>query len=194
MTLSIPATSLRSKYIKTLPVGCCYKDPKSGYNYQVIEKKLNNTLVKVAVACIGSDKQVITLDDVPDEFFKLEHPQKANIMKVMKNRLMILQQQNQRLLEERNKPLYQRIKEISKEKNFFETDDMYYCLQSGMVLPMKKKQYPSVESALSKLDDSIDKIFKDSKLLCKAMAKQHSIQSNLFKLLSCQGESESKET
>jgi hypothetical protein len=25
---------------KTLPIGCVYKDPKTGYNYQVIEKKL----------------------------------------------------------------------------------------------------------------------------------------------------------
>ena len=50
MTLNIPSTSVRSKYLKTLPVGTVYKDPKSGYNYEVTEKKLNNTLIKAAVA------------------------------------------------------------------------------------------------------------------------------------------------
>ena len=88
MTLNIPSTSVRSKYLKTLPVGTVYKDPKAGYNYEFTEKKLNNTLIRAAVAYLGSEKQPISLD-VPEEFLKVEHPHKANVMKLMKNRLMI---------------------------------------------------------------------------------------------------------
>ena len=49
MPLNIPSTSVRSKYLKTLAVGTVYKDPKSGYNYEVVEKKLNSSLVKVSI-------------------------------------------------------------------------------------------------------------------------------------------------
>ena len=35
------------------------------------------------------------------------------------------------------------------------------------------------------LDDAIHKIFKDTKSLQKTMSKQHSIQSNLYELLTC---------
>ena len=94
MTLNIPSASVRSN---TLPVGCVYKDPKSGYNYQVIEKILNNSLVKTAIAYLGSDEQPISLEEVPEEFLKIEHPNKANVMKLMKNRLMALQEENKRV-------------------------------------------------------------------------------------------------
>ena len=182
MTLNIPSTSVRSKYFKTLPVGTVYKDPKSCYNYQVTEKKLNNTLIKAAVAYLGSDKQPISLD-VPDEFLKVEHPHKANVMKLMKSRLMSLQDENKWLLEQQHKSLYQRIKDHLNKKTYHETGDFYYCLHSGMVLPLKKKHYLTVEDALSAVDDSIEKIFQDPKILCKTMSKQHAIQSNLYQLL-----------
>jgi hypothetical protein len=58
---------------------------------------------------------------------------------------------------------------------------------------MKKKDYSTIDDALSVLEDTIDKIFKDSKILSKAMSKQHSIQSCLYQLLICQDESEMKE-
>ncbi len=78
-------------------------------------------------------------------------------------------------------------------KTYYETDKLYYCLHSGLVLPMKKKDYSTIDDALSVLEDTIDKIFKDSKILSKAMSKQHSIQSCLYQLLICQDESEMKE-
>lgn len=79
------------------------------------------------------------------------------------------------------------------EKNYYQTDEIHYCLHSGLVLPLKKKYYPTIDDALSVLDDLIDKLFKDSKGLHKTMSKQHSIQSNLHQLLTCQEESEIKE-
>jgi hypothetical protein len=192
MTLNIPSTSVRSKYLKTLPVGCVYKDPKSGYNYRVIEKKLNNTLIKTAIAYLGSE-QPISLEEISEEFLKIEHPNKANVMKLMKNQLMTLQEENKRLLENQHKSLYQKIKDNLNGKTYHETDELYYCLHSGLVLPMKKKRYATIDDALSVLEDTIDRIFKDSEILSKAMSKQHSIQSCLYQLLICQDESEIKE-
>jgi hypothetical protein len=46
MTLSIPSTTLRAKYIRTLPINSVYKDPKNDQNYIVVERKLNNSFLK----------------------------------------------------------------------------------------------------------------------------------------------------
>jgi hypothetical protein len=123
----------------------------------------------------------------------MEHPHKANVMKLMKNRLMTLQEENKPLLEQQQKSLYQRIKDQLNEKIYHETEDVYYCLHSRLVLPLKKKHYPTVDDALSALEDRVDKIFKNSKILCKTMSKQYDIQSTLYKLLSCKEESDIKE-
>jgi hypothetical protein len=92
------------------------------------------------------------LENVPEEYLKIEHPHKANVMKLMKNRLMTLQEENKRLLEQQHQSLYQRIKDQLSEKTYHETDEVYYCLHSGLVLPLKKKHYHTVEDALSALD------------------------------------------
>jgi hypothetical protein len=97
MTLNTPSTSLI--HLITLPEETVYKEPKYGYNYQVTEKKLNNTFIKVAVAYLGSDREPISLEDVTEEYLKIENPHKANIMKLKKNRLIALQE-DKRLLEQ----------------------------------------------------------------------------------------------
>jgi len=163
--------------------GCTFVDPKSGYKYEVTEKKMNNTLVKVAVPYLASDREPITLEDIPKEFLKLDSVPKANIMKLMKNRLMALQEENKRLLEEQHKPLYQRIMENLGDCNYYETDDVFYCLHSGLVLPFKKKHYPTLQDAMAVLDENVTMIFKDQKILCRTMSKQHSLQSALLRLL-----------
>jgi hypothetical protein len=78
MALNIPSTSVRSKHLKTLPVGCVFKDPKSGYNYEVVQKRLNDGLIKAAVAYIGSEKEAIPLEDVPVKYLKIDNPQRTN--------------------------------------------------------------------------------------------------------------------
>lgn len=122
------------------------------------------------------------LDDIPKEFLKVDSVPKANIMKLMKNRLMALQEENKRLLEEQHKPLYQRIMENLGDCNYYETNNVYYCLHSGLVL-LKKKYYPTLEDALAVLDENVTMIFKDQKILCRKMSKQHSLQSTLLRLL-----------
>ena len=62
MSLKIPATSIRTKFLKSLPLGTCYLDSKTKYVYEVIEKKLNNNFVKSAVPYLGKDKEPIELE------------------------------------------------------------------------------------------------------------------------------------
>ena len=82
---------------------------------------------------LSSDKQPIELNEIPKEYLRLDSVPKANILKSMKSRLTELQLENKRLLEDQHKSLYQRIKYILNEKNYYETDDVYYCLHSGLV-------------------------------------------------------------
>ena len=109
MTLNIPSTSVRSKYLKRLPVVTVYKDPKSKFNYEDIEKQMNNSLVKVAVPYLSSEKQPILLDEIPAEYLKLDSVPKANILKSNKIRLMELEETNKQFVLNQDKTLYQRI-------------------------------------------------------------------------------------
>ena len=109
MTLNIPSTSVRSKYLKRLPVVTVYKDPKSKFNYEDIEKQMNNSLVKVAVPYLSSEKQPILLDEIPAEYLKLDSVPKANILKSIKIRLMELEETNKQFVLNQDKTLYQRI-------------------------------------------------------------------------------------
>lgn len=70
--MNIPTTSIRSQYLKKLKVGTIYADPKSGYFYEVVEKQLNNSLIKVAVPSFDGSK-AIQLDDVPEQFLKVQN-------------------------------------------------------------------------------------------------------------------------
>lgn len=65
MTLNIPSTSLRAKYLKTLPINTVYIDPKNGQNYKVVERKLNNSLIKAAEHYLGNDIEPTVLENIP---------------------------------------------------------------------------------------------------------------------------------
>ena len=135
MTLNIPSTSVRSKYLKRLPVVTVYKDPKSKFNYEEIEKQMNNSLVKVAVPYLSSEKQPILLDEIPAEYLKLDSVPKANILKSIKIRLMELEETNKQLVLNQDKTLYQRIMDNLNGSTYYQSDNCYYFLQSGIVIP-----------------------------------------------------------
>ena len=111
----------------------------------------------------------------------------------MKNKLTELQQENKRLLEQQQKTLYERIKECLSDCNYYETEELYYCLHSGLVITLKKKHYPTVKEALSVLDDNVSLIFKDYKLLQKTLSKQSTIQSTLYQLLTTSNSNNTKD-
>ena len=72
MTVTIPSTTVRNRFLKTLPIGTIYKDPRNEYHYEVQERKSNTTLSKVGVPYFGSN-QVIDID-VPDKWMKWSTP------------------------------------------------------------------------------------------------------------------------
>ena len=63
MAISIPATTIRFKYLKSIPVMSVYQDP-NGHKYQIQEKKINQTLTKVGTPYFGNEegKQLTELD------------------------------------------------------------------------------------------------------------------------------------
>ena len=86
----------------------------------MIEKKIKNSLTKVAVVYLGSEKDPILLKEVPEEHLKIEHPHKENVMKLMKSRMNSLQEENRRLLENQHKSLYQRIQGHLNDKSYYQ--------------------------------------------------------------------------
>ena len=89
--LNLLSSSLRSKYIKNIPTGTIYLDPRNHHIYQVVEKRLNNSLLKVASNYVGNEEPIV-LEDVPDSMFKLENPLKANPSKLLKSKILSLEE------------------------------------------------------------------------------------------------------
>jgi hypothetical protein len=58
MKLTIPSTTIKSRFLKTLPVGTIYKDPRNGDSYIIEEKKINECLSKTGVPYIDSDAPI----------------------------------------------------------------------------------------------------------------------------------------
>ena len=96
MKLTIPSTTVKSRFLKTLPVGTIYKDPRNGHPYIIEEKKINECLSKTGVPYIGSDAPIEI--QVPDKYMKLDNPKRANIMALMKDKLNQLESLNRELM------------------------------------------------------------------------------------------------
>ena len=95
MQLVIPSSTLRSKYIRTIPIGSVIKDPLNGHSYIVEEKKLNNALSKVASPYFGDTEP--TEITVEEKHLKLVNPKRANVNALMKNRISELEAKVQEL-------------------------------------------------------------------------------------------------
>jgi hypothetical protein len=44
----VPSCTIKARFLKSLPVGTVFQDPNNRFNYEIIEKKINKTLTKVA--------------------------------------------------------------------------------------------------------------------------------------------------
>ena len=143
MTLSIPSTTLRAKYIRTLPINSVYKDPKNDQKYIVVERKLNNSFIKTAEPYFEDKIEPMVLENIPEDMLKIDNPIKANPNKLLKSRIQSLEDKCRVLLQNQYKSLYHRIKELL-DDNYHETSDCFYLLHSGLVLPFKKVHYPTI--------------------------------------------------
>ena len=62
-------------------------------------------------------------------------------------------------------------------------EDCFYILHSGLVLPFKKSKYPTLDNAFKSLDKVVNSLFKDKSKFSRMMEKQHSIQTELYRML-----------
>ncbi len=177
-----PSTSVRSKFLRTIPLNSFYKDPRNHHVYQVVEKNANGTLIKAAVIYHGNDIDPIILDNIPDSMLKIENPIKSNPNKLLKSKILSLEEKYRSLLQHQFKSLYHRLKELL-DDNYYESDDTFYLLHSGLVLPFRKKYYPTLEDAQTSVDDMAHRIFTDSKVIGRVFEKQHKLQAKLFKMV-----------
>jgi hypothetical protein len=111
--------------------------------------------------------------------FKLENPLKANPSKLLKSKILSLEEKCQSLMRHQHKSLYRRIIGNS----CYETNDTIYLLHSGLVLPFKRKHYPNCDNAKANLEVIVHRIFKDTKMLPKVMDKQQSLQEKLYRIV-----------
>ena len=179
-SLKIPASSVKSRFLRTLPIGTVYSDSTTNYSYQVVEKKLNNTLVKAAIPYLGKEEPIEL--EVPPEMRKLKNPAKANIPKIMKSKIQNLEDKCRELMKNQHRSLYHRLKDIL-DNDYYEDDEYFYILNSGLVLPFKKTRYATLDDAKEDIDKLINHLFSDKKLLKKMMEKQMSIQSDLMRMV-----------
>ena len=100
MTITIPSTTVKSRFLKTLHVGMVFQDPRNKYSYIIKEKKVNDTLTKIGKAYFGNDDPALIV--VPDNYMKIDNPKQANIMSVMKEKLIRLEQSNAELMAKLN--------------------------------------------------------------------------------------------
>ena len=179
MTFNIPSTTVKSKYLKSLPISTVFRDPRNDYSYQVVERDNNSTLSKAAVPSLSWRKRF----NFPDKYLKLENPKRANIMAVMKQRITELEQMNKQLAKAKHKSTYHKIKTALGDNRHFETDTKIFIIAHGVVYPLKKKHYSSTEEALDAAEEIEKVIWKDTKLLEKFMSNQPKIQSKLLEVL-----------
>ena len=182
MTLSIPSTTLRAKYIRTLPINSVYKDPKNDQKYIVVERKLNNSFIKTAEPYFEDKIEPMVLENIPEDMIKIDNPIKANPNKLLKSKIQSLEDKCRLLLQNQYKSLYHRIKELL-DDNYHETSDYFYLLHSGLVLPFKKVHYPTIADAQRAVDKKVRHIFSDIEILPKVMEKQHKLQQKLYQII-----------
>ena len=173
MTFHIPSTTVKSKYLKSLPISIVFRDPRNGYSYQIIERDINSTLSKTAVPYLGKNEPITI--DVPDKYLKLENPKRANIMALMKQRIAELEQMNKQLAKAKHKSTYHKIKKALGDNRHFETDSKIFIIAHGVVYPLKKKHYSSQKKLLMRQKKS-----KRSTLILIRLARKSSMGINLY--------------
>ena len=92
MKLTVPSTTVKCRFLKTLAIGTIYKDPRNNYVYEVQERKAGSCYSKIAVPHFGRDEPIEL--DVPDTLMKAENPERANVMSLMKQNIAHLEALN----------------------------------------------------------------------------------------------------
>ena len=113
----IPSTTVKSRFLKTHPVGTMYKDRLNNHVYIIEEKKINECLSKIGTTYLGSEPCIEI--QVPEKYMKLDNPKRANVLSLMKEKLNQLKD----LLTKLDfKSRYQQIKQWMGERKYYETE------------------------------------------------------------------------
>lgn len=87
----------------------------------------------------------------------------------------MLEDINGKLIEKRDKSSYQQIKDILGNAEYHETETHIYHLDTGIIFPLRKKNYATKEEALASLQETRIAMWKDPIQIQKVMEKQPSI-------------------
>ena len=124
--INLPSTTVRSKYLRTLPINTVYVDPKNGHKYQVVERRVGNVMLKAALNYLDNEIEAIQLENITPDMLKVDNIKKANINKSMKMKMKIhtLEDKVRRLLLTQHKSLYNRIKELLGDVDYYSMNQM----------------------------------------------------------------------
>ena len=65
--INLPSTTVRSKYLRTLPINTVYLDPKNGHKYQVVERRVGNVMLKASINYLDNEIEGIQLENITQE-------------------------------------------------------------------------------------------------------------------------------
>jgi hypothetical protein len=183
MTITIPNSSLRAKYLRKLPYNSVFKDPVNSLLYRVEEGIQNNCLSKVAVPYHGDDQEPIELEEVEEKHLKLANPKRHNVNLLLKNRISELEEKVEQLNSKlSNRSKYEQIKQHLNGDIFYEGPKYMYSIQDGIIVPFKIEL--DLDETKRKLEDLVCRMWKTPSLLHQIMNQQKRLQSKLLDLLS----------
>ena len=182
MTLTVPSTTVKAHYLRTLPLKTVYRDPRNKHVYEVQEKRVGKAYSKTGVPYFGPAEPV-ELEDVQDKHLKLENPNRANIMATMKKKLYKLEALNAQLMAKLDvKSRYDEILEFLGKEKYFESDSDLYFVENGIIFHLRKKDIDG--DGKSSMDKFCSEVWSSSSSLVKQMEKQSKLQNKLLGLLS----------
>ena len=146
MKINIASTSVRAKYLRSLPINTVYKDPRNGQCYEVVEKCSGSTLSKIAIPYFGQTDDAIEIN-VPDELLKVEHPLRKNIVAIMKEKVAKIEYEKDQLLVCLGpKADSDDFKTMFVNKLFETNKELFYLSYSGIVFSISKDANVDQES------------------------------------------------
>ncbi|OAJ37846.1 hypothetical protein BDEG_21821 [Batrachochytrium dendrobatidis JEL423] len=161
--LVIPSCSLRSKYIRTIPINQVILDPVNKLKYIIEEKRSNNnTLSKVASPYFGDEEPLVL--EVSDESLKIANPNRFNPSVLMKNRIAELEDK------------------VVQLNNHLSSSSKYEQIKDGIIYAVKMNG--SLEESELELEAFIKSSWKNPDVLHSLMLGQKRLQSKLLELLS----------
>ena len=182
MKCVVPSTSVRNKYLKSLPIGTVFKDPRNNHVYEIQERKINSSFSKVAIPYFGQNEPIEI--DVPEKLMKMENPVRANINQSLKERIAELEETISQLRakseEGVKQSLFAQIKQLMDGNDEYETEKEMFSLGKNIIFYAKKN---GDNNARESIERQKKDIWTDPTFLDELTRNQPAIQKRLLKHL-----------